>query len=67
MFLLSQIVLDYTHYLEGREGMGKTGKMGEIFILARYRVHFSTEHENLVKDPSSNKSIVLYERWIKTN
>ena len=45
MFLLSQIVLDY---LEGREGMGKTGMMEEIFILARYRVHFPTEHENLV-------------------
>ena len=32
--------------------------MGKIVILARYRVHLNIEHENLVSDPSNNKSII---------
>ncbi len=39
-------------YPVGREGMG------EIVILARYRVYFIIEHKNLVYDPSNNKSIL---------
>ena len=32
--------------------------MGEVVILASYRVHFIIEHENLVQDPSNNISII---------
>ena len=32
--------------------------MGKIVILARYRVQFIIEHENLVLDLSNNKSII---------
>ena len=31
--------------------------MGEIIIFARYKVHFNIKHENMLKDPSNNKSI----------
>ena len=34
------------------------GKEGVDRILARYRVHFIIEHENLVYNPSNNKSII---------
>ena len=39
------------HLFSRREGDG------EIVILTHYRVHFIIEHENLVYDPSNNKSI----------
>ena len=32
--------------------------MGEIVNLARYRVHFVINHDNLVQDPSNDKSIL---------
>ena len=32
--------------------------MGEIVKLARYRVHFVINHDNLVQDPSNDKSIL---------
>ena len=35
-------------YPVGGEGMGYRREMGEIVILARYKVQFIIEHENLV-------------------
>ena len=32
--------------------------MWDVVILARYRVHFILELENLVQDPSNNISII---------
>ena len=46
-FLLAFIGLAVYHRLGG-ECMGTRRGMGEIVILARYRVHLNIEHENLV-------------------
>ena len=37
--------------------MGQRAVMGEMVFLARYTVHFTREHENLVLYPCNNKSI----------
>ena len=43
----------------GEEGMGLKGAIGEIVILASYKVYFINVYDNLVQDPSTNKSICL--------
>ena len=43
---------------------GDRVKGGEIVILARYEFYFTREHENLVLDPSNNKSIFVIFRAI---
>ena len=32
---------------------------GKIFILASYKFQFINDYDNLVEDPSNNKSIIL--------
>ncbi len=38
---------------------------GAIVILARYGLHFIMEHDNLVYDPSINKSILEIEQQLQ--
>ena len=42
-----------------RGGDGVMEWMMEIDILASYKFHFFRVHNDLVKDPSGNKSIIL--------
>ena len=43
----------------GEEGMGYRCWMRYIVILARTKFHFIIVHDNLVQDPSNNKSIIV--------
>ena len=53
--IFRQFRLQYPLAFIGR-AVGVEG-MGEIIIFARYKVHFNIKHENMLKDPSNNKSI----------
>ena len=57
-----QFWLQYPFAFIGRPDYQVGGEgMEEVVILDRYRVHFIIEHENLVHDPSNNKSITLFQ------
>ena len=59
--LVANMKIVYWSFLYQAGGvMVKRGWMGRgIVILARCKFHFIRVHENLVKDPTNNKSIIV--------